>query len=128
MNPQRFGTAVHLAFATQVRLAKLPGIGFFDVETTFSFDPAARYGSKDSVRTDVVLRNDAGDIIAIYDVKTGNRQLNREPVKELLAKTGAAVGTPIVQLHQTNGPSRKAELDPDPRTLLSSLRLTVKRI
>jgi hypothetical protein len=129
MNPQRFGTEVHLAFATQVRLAKLPGIGFFDVETTFSLIPGARYGSKDSVRTDVVLRNDAGDIIAIYDVKTGNADLDRRRVKELLAKTGAAPGTPVFQLHLTHGPSRKAEqVGPNIPTQLSSLRLNVRRL
>jgi hypothetical protein len=71
-----------LAFAGQVRFVKLPGIGFFDVETTLSLMSGARYGSKDSIRTDVVLRNDAGDIIAIYDVKTGEKGLSRKGLSE----------------------------------------------
>jgi hypothetical protein len=118
-----------LAFAGQVRFVKLPGIGFFDVETTLSLMSGARYGSKDSIRTDVVLRNDAGDIIAIYDVKTGEKGLSRKRLRELLDKTGAAPGTPIIQLHQSYGATRKAEeRDSDLHPQLSSLRLTVRRL
>jgi hypothetical protein len=129
MSPSRWGIAVHFAFATQVRLAGLPGIAPSDVETTFSLIPGARYGSKDSVRTDVVLRNDVGDIIAIYDVKTGDADLNEDRVNELLAKTRAAPGTPVIQLHLTYGPSRKAEqVGPDLPTQMASLRLNVRRL
>jgi hypothetical protein len=103
-----YGTLVHTAFATMVRAARLRGIGFWDVETTFGLEPDARYGSKDSIRTDVILRNDAGEIIAIYDVKTGGARLGPARVKELLAKTGAAPGTPVIEMHLTRGLIRRA--------------------
>src|SRR5713101_5469915 len=129
MSPQQYGTAVHLAFALQVKLARLPGIKASDVETTFGSEPDARYGTKHSIRTDVVLRNDAGDIIAIYDVKTGEKGLSRKRLRELLDKTGAGPGTPIIQLHQSYGATRKAEeRDSDLHPQLSSLRLTVRRL
>jgi hypothetical protein len=129
MSPQRWGIFVHGAFAVQVKLAGLPGIDSGDVETTFSLIPGSRYGSKDSIRTDVVLRNDAGDIIAIYDVKTGAADLDERRVNELLAKTRAAPGTPVFQLHLSHGPSRKAEqVGPDLPMPVASLRFNVRRL
>lgn len=35
---------------------------------------------KNSIRTDVILKNDAGDIIAIYDVKTGDATIKESRV------------------------------------------------
>jgi hypothetical protein len=50
-------------------------------------------------------------------------------LKELFDKTGAAPGTPIIQLHQSYGATRKAEeRDPDLPVQLSSVRLTVRRL
>jgi len=124
-----YGTLVHVKFAAAVRRAKLPGIGPGDVETTFSLEPDARYGLKGSIRTDVVLRNDGGDIIAIYDVKTGGAELSRRRVQELLTMTGAAPGTPVIQLHLTRGPSRKAErMDSEGPTKRFAMELTAGRI
>jgi hypothetical protein len=57
--PQAYGTAVHVAFGTLVRFQGLPGIGPNDVEHSFG----GGYGDAGSIRTDVVLRNDAGDVI-----------------------------------------------------------------
>ena len=74
LTPQGYGRAVHTAFAAAVRVQGLRGIAPSDVETTFGGN---RYGAKGSIRTDVVLRNDVGDVIAIYDVKTAKRALNR---------------------------------------------------
>ena len=89
----------------------------------------ARYGSKDSVRTDVVLRNEAGDIIAIYDVKTGGGRLQAKRMRELLEKTKAQPGTPIIQLHLQYGVSRKAkQIGPDSAVRQALLHLTVRRI
>src|SRR5262249_20738878 len=100
--PQKYGMLLHQAFATMVRLQGLPGIGFWDVETTFSLEPGAHYGSKDSVRTDVVLRNEVGDIIAIYDVKTG-RGLSRGRANELRAKAQVPASPPVIELHILHG-------------------------
>ena len=63
-----FGTAVHTAFATTLRLGGVPGV---EVEQSFYLSDVADYGVEGSIRTDAVLRSEGGDIIAIYDVKTG---------------------------------------------------------
>jgi hypothetical protein len=98
-----YGIAVHTAFANAVRAQQLPGIGFFDVETTFSLEDGARYGSKHSIRTDVVLRNEIGDIIAIYDVKTGGRGVDPARAAELRAKTRTGPEVPIIELSLRRG-------------------------
>ena len=94
-----YGTAVHTAFANAVRGQRLAGIGYFDVETTFSLRDGARYGSEGSIRTDIVLRNEAGQIIAIYDVKTGRRGISQARAAELRAKTGTGPEVPIIELN-----------------------------
>ncbi len=66
--PAVYGTAVHTDFAAQVRLQGLRGV---EVEQSFLGGEPGGRGLLGSVRTDVLLRNDGGDIIAIYDVKTG---------------------------------------------------------
>jgi hypothetical protein len=86
-----------------VRVAGFPGIGFFDVETTFSLEVDAYYGAKGSIRTDVVVRNDAGEIIAIYDVKTGATGLSDSRVRELRAKTRTGPTVPIIELNLVRG-------------------------
>lgn len=103
MDAGRYGTLVHGVFATAVRLGNFRGIGPSDVETTFSLDPDAHYGSKGSIRTDVILRNDVGDIIAIYDVKTGTRGLSRSRGAELRAKTRTGPSVPIIELNLLRG-------------------------
>lgn len=95
MSPQRYGQLVHQAFATAVVAERLPGIGPDDVETTF---PTGSYGSPGSIRTDVVLRDDDENIIAIYDVKTGEADLTSARVKQLRAKAGAPSKTPVIQI------------------------------
>lgn len=100
----RYGTLVHTLFATAVRLGRFRGIGVFDVETTF---PDVRYGAAGSIRTDVILRNDVGDIIAIYDVKTGGAKLEPRRIRELRAKTGAGPNVPIIEMHIVRGVTLK---------------------
>jgi hypothetical protein len=87
MSPQNYGKAVHAAFGLAVRFANLPGVG--DIERTFSLeDSDPRYGLAASIRTDVTLRNIQGDVIAIYDVKTGDERISRSRAEELRAKPG----------------------------------------
>jgi hypothetical protein len=106
--PQLYGMAVHKAFELAVRSQNLKGIGRQGVETTFSLDRNdAPYGFRGSVRTDVVLRNDAGDVIAIYDVKTGERGIDSTRAAELGAKTRAAADVPVIELHVFRGVTRK---------------------
>ena len=103
-SPQRYGTEVHTAFAAAVRVQNLPGIAPSDVETTFG---GGRYGAKDSVRTDVVLRNDVGDVIAIYDVKTGDKSIDPVRAARLRLKVGVGNEVPIIQMSFTDGITRK---------------------
>jgi len=102
--PQKYGIVVHTAFAGTVLLGRLPGIGAGDVETTFGGD---YYGAENSVRTDVVLRNEAGDIIAIYDVKTGKAGITPARAAELRTKTGTGFDVPIIELNIRRGVIRK---------------------
>ncbi|HET7850551.1 MAG TPA: hypothetical protein VFL51_15965 [Pseudolabrys sp.] len=106
--PQLYGTLVHAAFAISVRLQDLPGIGFRNVERTFSLDASdPRYGLAGSIRTDVVLQNDQGDILAIYDVKTGARRMSRARANELRRKSGASPDTPVFELNVDRGVTKK---------------------
>jgi len=102
--PQRYGSAVHNEFATTVRALGLRGIAPSDVETTFGGD---YYGAKGSVRTDVVLRNDVGDVIAIYDVKTGEKGIEPARAAYLRLKVGVGNEVPIIQMSFKDGITRK---------------------
>ncbi len=104
--PRAYGTAVHVAFGTAVRFQGLPGIGPNDVEHSFG----GNYGELDSIRTDVVLRNDAGDIIAIYDVKTGGATLGPARVRELREKTGVGPSVPIIEMQVLRGATLKGRV------------------
>ena len=95
LTPQEYGRLVHEKFADSVRVLGLPGIGYDDVETTFG---GAYRGAKDSVRTDVVLRDEAGKVIAIYDVKTGNANMRPARAAELRVRVGVDNSVPIYQL------------------------------
>jgi hypothetical protein len=103
-SPQQFGTAVHVAFANRVRLLNLPGIGRDGVEQSFDNGGLARYGQDGSIRTDVVLRNVRGTIIAIYDLKTGKAIIAPSRARELREKTGAGPAVPVIELHALAGP------------------------
>jgi hypothetical protein len=111
--PQQFGpaygTAMHVAFATELRALNLEGIGTEGVEQSFDASGVAKYGVPGSIRTDVVLRNEVGDIVAIYDVKTGGAVLRPSRAAELRAKTQAGPEVPVVELHFERGASLKHE-------------------
>jgi hypothetical protein len=106
--PQVYGTAVHVAFGTRVRLSGFEGIGPGDVEHSFIGGESVDYGTAGSIRTDVVLRDIHGDVVAIYDVKTGNAEMTSARARELRQKVGVGLGVPIVQLHILRGASLKA--------------------
>ncbi|HWK97650.1 MAG TPA: hypothetical protein VNR39_19720 [Pseudolabrys sp.] len=102
--PTLYGTAVHANFAAQVRSQGLRGV---EVEQSFRGGELGGDRSPGSVRTDVLLRNDGGDIIAIYDVKTGGAVLTPARVRELRAKTGVGIGVPIIELQANRGATIK---------------------
>jgi hypothetical protein len=84
----------------------LPGVS---VETTFSIDREnAPFGFKGSIRTDAVLRNEIGDVIAIYDVKSGGARIELWRARELRTKTGAGPNVPIIEMHVIRGLRLKA--------------------
>ncbi|HET8918110.1 MAG TPA: hypothetical protein VFN27_00350 [Xanthobacteraceae bacterium] len=56
LSPSQYGTKIHTLFAAAVRTAGIPGV---EVEQTF---PAGPYGSTNSIRTDVILRDESGKI------------------------------------------------------------------
>lgn len=97
LSPSQYGTKIHTLFAAAVRAPGIPGV---EVEQTF---PAGPYGSTDSIRTDVILRDESGKIIAIYDLKTGGASLEPRRVKELRAKTGTTPQTYVFQIRVPAG-------------------------
>jgi hypothetical protein len=112
--PERFGsvygTAVHTAFASSVRALNLPGIGSEGVEQSFDIAGfVTNYRAEGSIRTDVVLRGAGGDVLAIYDMKTGGAKLSQPRASELRARTDASSNTPVIELHFERGSSFKYE-------------------
>ncbi len=103
-----YGQTIHYDFGNAVKAENLRGIGSEGVEHTFP-EQGTRYGSKGTVRTDIILRNDIGDVIAIYDVKTGTAELDARRVQELRVKTDAGLHIPIIEMHIQRGLSLKAQ-------------------
>jgi hypothetical protein len=54
-----------------------------------------------------VLRNDVGDVIAIYDVKTGEKGIEPARAAYLRLKVGVGNEVPIIQMSFKDGLSRK---------------------
>ncbi len=96
MTPQQYGTFIHLMFKDAVISAQLTGISSADVETTFPEDQL--YGSRGSIRTDVILRDTDGTVIAIYDIKTGESGIDPDRANELRIKTGVPSDTPVIEI------------------------------
>jgi hypothetical protein len=107
VSPREYGTEVHYAFANAVRALNLPGVGRVGVEQSFDRDGEARYGQDGSIRTDIILRNEEQQIIAIYDLKTGNAIIRPPRASELRMMTGAGSDVPVIELHSTRGPARR---------------------
>jgi hypothetical protein len=74
-----------------------------EVERTFGLDPQDDYGAEGSIRTDVLLRDDTGNIVAIWDVKTGNARLWPWRVRELRTMTGTTSNTYVFELNADRG-------------------------
>ena len=102
-----YGTDVHTAFARVLRDLNLPGIGSRGIEQSFDANGQTRYGKDGSIRTDVVLRNEEDEIIAIYDLKTGNAIIGPSRARELRDKTGAGPDVPVIEMHSLRGPVRR---------------------
>jgi hypothetical protein len=105
-----YGTRIHLLFANDVKLQNLPGIGNSGVEQSFSLGDIADYGEDGTVRVDVYMRDDTGNIIAIWDVKTGGAVLTGARVRQLRAEAGVGSEIPVIELHVLRGATLKARL------------------
>jgi hypothetical protein len=116
-----YGKAIHYAFGDAVKEENLRGIGSEGVEHSFPED--TRYGAKGTIRTDVVLKNDIGDVIAIYDVKTGGAELDARRVRELRAKTDVNLSVPVIEMHIQRGLSLKARTETGHYVWIITLRL-----
>jgi hypothetical protein len=103
LRPALYGTLVHVAFAADVRRQDIPGIGQDGVEQSFSLGRIVRYGLDDSIRTDVVLRDENGEIIAVWDVKTGNAALTDARRQEIREELDLFDDVPIMELHICRG-------------------------
>ena len=94
--PQKYGIIAHLAFAAAVIEADIGEP--MDVERSFDLPPGFP-SSKKSVKPDVVLRDDSGDVVAIYDIKTGDSGIDPWRARELRAATGAGPDVPIIVMY-----------------------------
>lgn len=103
-----YGSRIHLAFASDVRAQNLSGIGRSGVEQSFSLGDIADYGEDGTIKVDVYMRDDLGNIIAIWDVKTGGAVLSGGRVRRLRAEAGVGADVPIIELHVTRGATLKA--------------------
>jgi hypothetical protein len=102
LTPGQYGTQVHKECAKALRALNLPGIDTNDIERTFSVDDNNVYGAKDSIRPDVILRDDDGNIIAIYDFKTG-RGLSEDRVIRFGYMTESGRTVPVIELSRSRG-------------------------
>lgn len=66
-------------------------------------EPDARYGAKYSIRADAPLRDDDGNIITIYDVKTG-RGMRQAHAVRLRLRTGSEATVPIIEIYPDRDP------------------------
>jgi len=66
-----------------------------------------RYGANGSIRTDVILRDENGEIIAVWDIKTGNGELTKARRQEIRDELDLSDDVPIIELHISRGITRK---------------------
>ena len=99
LSPSQYGILVHSEFANLVRERGIEGIELIDIERSFGPLGPTHYGASGSVRPDLILRNPSGEIITIYDVKTGEKGLKQDRADRLRLLTGAGPNVPVFELH-----------------------------
>lgn len=106
-----YGIRIHAKLAARLRELDLPGIGRHGVEQSFVAGDIVRHGLSGSIRTDVILRDgrtSAAPIKAIWDIKTGERGLSLDRVRELRAAAGVDDSVPVIEIHLLRGISVKS--------------------
>jgi hypothetical protein len=117
-----YGTRIHLMFANDVELQNLPGIGRNGVEQSFSLRDIADYGEDGTIRVDVYMRDETGNVIAIWDVKTGGAILTGARVRQLRAEVGVGTDVPVIELHVNRGATLKARTWGSGLSIIASTR------
>lgn len=97
-----YGTAIHTAFKVSLLASPIPNVS---VEPTFG--GTGIYGSLESIRPDVVLRNMQGDILAFYDVKTGDAGIRPSRAAEF--RTFSKPSAYVIELSLRRGVLFKAD-------------------
>jgi hypothetical protein len=101
-----YGIRVHTDFAIAVKALKLPPHLrnlTLEVEQSFDRSGSARYGQPKSIRTDVILRNTRGVIIAIFDVKTGDAEMRPPTERKYREYTKVNPSVPLIILRARRG-------------------------
>lgn len=55
-----------------------------------------KYGTKGSARIDAGLYNSKGELVQVFDLKTGSARLTSEQVKHIQTQTGTQV--PVIEI------------------------------
>ena len=74
------GTKQHTAFAKKVNTLKNKNL---KTEVSYKNGKVVKYGTKGSVRLDVVEYDKKGRIVSVYDLKTGNAKLSQKQIKNI---------------------------------------------
>lgn len=101
-----YGTDIHFEFAETLHRANLPGVA---VEVSFLKGEEVSYGTPESVRVDVLLREQggAGPVKAAWDVKTGDARLRTGRAAEIRAEFRLSREIPVFELNHIRGVTRK---------------------
>ena len=85
-----FGTRMHKLLRDEVEAAKIPGV---TAEESFIDGKAANYGEIGTIRTDVLLRDASGKIVAVWDWKTGmNLSMSPARIRDIQEGVGTEYG------------------------------------
>lgn len=100
-----FGSMVHKEAADWVRSSGVPGLS---AEQSWLDGIPVIGNLLGSKRPDVVLRETDGDILAVWDLKTGNAELWRPRAAEIRQSMGIGPEIPLIRLSMRWGSASKA--------------------
>lgn len=81
------------------------------IETEVSFQKdvgPVDFGTKGSVRVDVIEYNPDGTVKAIYDLKTGSAKLTPERIKQIREAVGVSENVPVIEIRPVQSPTNTA--------------------
>ena len=77
------------------------------MSTLPSAGDVVKYGFNESIRTDIVLRDNNDVIVGVWDLKTGNAQLTDARRQEIRDELRISRDVPIMELHFSRGVVKK---------------------